>query len=193
MCESLSVALTHSTGPHGANLLQSISLHSQRKYTALFMLQGPPLFSNVRTAERRREIELIFYFPWQFRGFYEFKEKTPQSQQMVVGIRVFLTICNSPHLEMFCGHPLCPQDCICPHIIKVCIENSLALLARYKCFDTGTAPPSHQTQSRRFTFQNTTPSIYLFFIYPAKWIFFLSLALKPSILLPQRGASVRCR
>ncbi len=109
---------------------------------------------------RRREIELIFYFPWQFRGFYEFKEKTPQSQQMVVGIRVFLTICNSPHLEMFCGHPLCPQDCICPHIIKVCIENSLALLARYKCFDTGTAPPSHQTQSRRFTFQNTTPSIF---------------------------------
>ncbi len=142
---------------------------------------------------RRREIELIFYFPWQFRGFYELKEKTPQSQQMVVGICVFLTICNSPHLEMFCGHPLCPQDCICPHIIKVCIENSLALLARYKCFDTGTAPPSHQTQSRRFTFQNTTPSIYLFFIYPAKWIFFLSLALKPSILLPQRGASVRCR
>lgn len=44
-----------STGPHGANILQSISSLTEEIHWALFMLQGPPLFRNVRTAERRRE------------------------------------------------------------------------------------------------------------------------------------------
>lgn len=64
---------------HGATRSQPSAVHfpplTEEIHWALFMLQGPPLFRNVRTAERRRETELIFYFPWRFRGFYELKKE----------------------------------------------------------------------------------------------------------------------
>jgi len=59
------------TGPRGANILQSISLHSQRKYTGLCLCSRGLHCSEMRERQRgggRRE--LIFYFPWRFRGFY---------------------------------------------------------------------------------------------------------------------------
>lgn len=187
-----------STGPHGANILQSISLHSQRKYTGLCLcfrgLHCSEMWERQRGGGRR---ELIFYFPWRFRGFYKFKKKrmTPQSQQMVVWSRVFSkTICNSPRLKMFCGHPLCPQDCICPHIIKLSVHRE----------QSGIAGPIEMFWHRHHAALSPdaiTPvylpkhnAIYLFiFLFILQNGFFLSLALKPSILLPQRGASVRCR
>lgn len=121
---------------HGANNLQSISLHSQRKYTGLCLcfrgLHCSEMWERQREGGGGGRRELIFYFPRRFRGFYELKKtttaKAPQSRQMVVFLKKQSVI--PPVLKMFCGHPLCPQDWICPHIIKLCIENSLASLAR---------------------------------------------------------------
>lgn len=118
---------------HTEPIFRSPFPHSQRKYTRLCLcfrgLHCSEMWERQRGGGRR---ELIFYFPWRFRGFYEFYKKrmTPQSQQMVVWSRVFLkTICNSPRLKMFCGHPLCPQDCICPHIIKLSVHREQSGIA----------------------------------------------------------------
>lgn len=121
---------------HGATRSQHSAVHflTHRGNTLGFVYASGA--STVQKCENGREEEgdenLSSTFHDDLEVFTNFRKKrmTPQSQQMVVWSRVFLkTICNSPRLKMFCGHPLCPQDCICPHIIKLSVHREQSGIA----------------------------------------------------------------